>query len=622
MSSSTNFFSRGSISFPNARFHMVGVIEAGTESSVLPEFLQGIPTTSGKTTRDFYFILCMNNFLDSSGNKKERLFWSTDPTDFIMNFNSNSQNQGPVHMEFFGKKGNNNYGINFFSSKKNNIYTHVPSFSNQLTSNPDDIQKNNSNGARFDINMANDEYNLTTNSVFVSIPYELIPSFQSNSVNTDRQYRWCFRKIYSSEKTQNNIVIDANTSYNSTKLFDYTPPSGGNPLNNTNVPKIDFGTTHFNITHTVKTLNGVTQKYFSIPNSEWNSASNKGKFQLINKKNGIIKFLENTNVSNFMYLKYSSVSYDSNENILFNYVLDSDITMYGKTNIISIGSFLSCQIEYEIRNHPFGFESVLEVESGANKLSSWFKIYFIPTVKFGIFSGGFTLEKSEILQLKNLAPDSTSGFIIYNPNTGANTTGSNILDKDSFQNYFYRELSTFFILNLLGGLPSFWTPNSEPNYPNVAINPTLNGNTSCTIFTWTTQTEAHHDFMYSYCTSSEICGYCYGNGQKTSTCVPHNNSKKNAALVGLGDTEQPVFLTSDRQSALVKQIESKENTSLWVLIGMFSLLFLIIIITVLVIRFYNSQEETNNIKQAKCKTITTTKKSDSKSTSETKVKPQ
>lgn len=608
MSSSTNFFSRGSISAPNTRFHMVGVIESGTETSVLPSFLQGIPETSGKTTRDFYFMLCMNHFIDSFGNQKERIFWSTDPTDFIINFNSNSQNQGPVQMEFFEKRGSNNYGINFFTSKKNNVYTYTPSFSNQLTNKPDDIQINNNSGTRFNINIANNDYNLSNNQVFVSVPYELTPDFQSSSVNTNIQYSWCFRKLYSGQQTQNNIIIDANSTYTSTNLFDYTPPSGGNPLNNTNVPKINFGSTVFNITHTVNTLNGgVTERYFSIPNSEWNSTSNKTKFQLINKKNGIIKFLQNTNTSNFMYLKYSSITYDSSENILFNYSLDSDISMYGENSIITpVGSTLPCQIEYEIRNDPFGFESVPELENTeANKFNSWFKIYFIPTVNFAFFPGSLTLEKTEFYSLDNLAPSSTAGFTIYNPNSGENTTGSVISLSDSFQNYFYRELSTFFILNLLGGLPPYWTPNSEPNYPNVAINPVISGNTSSTIFAWTTQTEAHHDFMYSYCSTSEVCGYCYGNGQTTSTCVPHNNSKRNAVLSGLGDSEEPVFLTSDRQSALVQQIESEENISLWVLIGIFGLLFLVIFITVMVTGFYNDEDETEKIIQAKNKSNST-----------------
>ena len=351
---------------------------------------------------------------------------------------------------------------------------------------------------------------------------------------------------------------------------------------------------------TVNTLNGgVTERYFSIPNSVWSSTSNKTKFQLINKKNGIIKFSENTNTSNFMYLKYSSITYDSSENILFNYSLDSDISMYGENSIILPSATLACQIEYEIRNDPFGFESVTELENTeANKFNSWFKIYFIPTVNFAFFPGSLTLEKTEFYSLDNLAPGSAAGFTIYNPNSGENTTGSVISSSDSFQNYFYRELSTFFILNLLGGLPSYWTPNSEPNYPNVAINPVISGNTSSTIFAWTTQTEAHHDFMYSYCSTSEVCGYCYGNGQTTSTCVPHNNSKRNAVLSGLGDSEEPVFLTSDRQSALVQQIESEENISLWVLIGIFGLLFLVIFITVMVTGFYNDKDETEKIKQA------------------------
>jgi len=581
MSSSINFFSRGSVSAPNTRFHMVGIIESGTELSNLPTFLQGLPNTAGKTNKDIYFLLCMNNFLDSFGNKKQRVFWSCDPTDFVTNYNSNSQNQGPVQMEFNEKRGSNNYGINFFSSKKNNVYTLKPSFSNQLSNNPSDIQIDNRSGTRFDINIANNNFNLSSNQVYLSVPYDLVPDFQINSVNTDIQYNWCFRKIFSTTQTQNNITIDSNTSYTSNSLFSYTTPTGiNNPLFNINVPKITFGTTSFTIYNEENTLNGVTEKYFRISNSEW--TSQKSKFELINKKNGIIKFLDNTDTTSFMYLKFSSISYNGNEDILFKYSLTSDTHMYGKINIIPLAGSNSCQIEYEIRNEAFGFDIVPSTENIESfRFSNWFKIYFIPAINSAVFPGGFTLGKTEFYSLSSKL-NTTSVFTIYNPNDGENTTGSSIDPNSKFQQYFYREFSTFFVLNLLNGLnSSYWTSNSESDFPNIAINPLFNENTKSTIFTWTTQGDAHHDFMYSYCSANETCGYCFGNGQETNSCVLYNDSKKNASLVGLGDSEKPVFLTSNQKNSLVKQMRNKELVSLYVLIGIFSLLFLVIVIIVI-----------------------------------------
>lgn len=571
MSSSSIFFSRGSISPPNTRFHMVGVIESGTEISVLPGFLNGLPNTAGKTTKDIYFLLCENNYKDSKGDKKQRVYWSSDPTDFVINYNSNSQNQGPIQLQFFNKNGSNDYKVKFFTSEKSSTHTYQPSFSNELTNNPSDIQLENNSGIQFSVTEKDQNLNINKNQVYLSVEYDLVPYQANNSVTSDRQYPWCFRKIFGSQQTQNNLTIDSNSSYTSTPLFSYSSPTGNNnPLVPTNVPEISFGSTTFPVTH------DTSKKQFSIPNANWSTTTNKPKFNLMVKKNGIIKFIENTSPTNFMIVKYSTLTYSSNQDIIFQYSTDSDINMYNTSNSTFITTSTVCKIEYEIRNDPFGFDSVPVKESTENnRFSSWFKIYFIPATSSAFFPGGYTLTRTEFYSLSNLVPSAT--FTIYNPNDGNNTTGGSIVSENTFQNIFYRYFSTFFVLNLLSGLPSYWTRSSESGYPNIAIDPVSNGNTKSTIFSWTTQSEASTNYMYPYCTNSEFCGNCMGVGQTTTTCVPHNNSTRNAALSSIGSRSDPVFISPDRQGALAKQIDNDENMALYVLFIIFGLLFLVII---------------------------------------------
>ena len=574
MSVTRVFFSRGSITPPNTRFHMVGRIDAGTQISDLPEFLGGLPNTSSATTKDIYFLLCENNYTDSSGNKKQRVYWSSDPTDFVINYNSNSQNQGPVQMEFTNKTGSTNYNINFFTSEKNGVHTHQPSFGTLLTSTPSDIDPQNNSGAQLSIAIAGNNYNIDNNQIYLSLPYNLNSSFSDNSVSDDRQYPWCFRKIYSTTKPQNNLTIDSNSSPPAIPLFSYTSPtSATNPFVPTNVPKISFDTATFPVTH------DTAKKQFSIPAANWMTTTNKPKFNLMAKKNGTIKFIQDSNPNNKAIIKYSTITYDSSQNIIFQYSVDTDISMYG-TDSSFITTSISCQLQYEIRNDPFGFESVPATESTEDhRFNSWFKIYFIPSTSSAMFPGGFTLAKTEIYDLSKLVPTDDSIFTIYNPNNGQNTTGGSIATGDTFQNSFYRNFSTFFVLNLLQGLPSYWTSSSEPGFPTIAIDPINygNGNTQSTIFTWTTQAESSKNYMYDYCKNGEYCGNCMGVGLTTTTCVPHNNSTKNAALSAIGNKTDTVFISPDRQGAMAKQIANDENMGLYVLLIIFGVLFLVII---------------------------------------------
>ena len=134
----------------------------------------------------------------------------------------------------------------------------------------------------------------------------------------------------------------------------------------------------------------------------------------------------------------------------------------------------------------------------------------------------------------------------------------------------------------------FWTTQSEDGYPGIAINPATNDLASSTIFTWTRHVEAYHDFMYNYCENFESCGYCFGNGIESQTCVPHDNSKKSAINSSFGNPVNPVFLSAPKDDTGIKYPDNnnQEYLGLIILGVIFGVLMLIIIIVLL---YFNSR---------------------------------
>ena len=196
MSGSSYFFSRGSISSPNTRFHMVGLLKKGTETNKLPSEIinpSALPNDGTKTTEDVMFLLCLNHYKDSRGNEKQRIYWSCDPTDFIINYNDNSQNQGPVKLVFTGKSGTDFNQMKILTSKNMNVYSYYNHFDNNLTDSPHDIQLNNVSPSSFQVTQ--NDYNLPNNQIFLSIPYSIKTSNQVNNISSTLKYKWSFRKI-------------------------------------------------------------------------------------------------------------------------------------------------------------------------------------------------------------------------------------------------------------------------------------------------------------------------------------------------------------------------------------------------------------------------------------------
>ena len=587
---STNFFSRGSISTPNTRFHMVGVIEKGTLVSTLPDFLSGLDTS----TSDIYFMLCANHFTDGLGNEKQRVYWSCDPTDFVLNYNSNSVNQGVVNMVLENKSGNDSYTFKFLTSKSNNVYSMHQYFGNNLTSKPSDIELNNHSETRFQISQQ--RYNLRTDQVYTSIPYNLenFQELQSNSQT--EKYGWCFRKHFSgSQPERENIVIDSNATYTASSLFTY---SGSlSPFVETNVPRINFTPTDvYAIT------SDTSNKYFSIPKTGTNSwGGDEDKFNLIRTSNGVITFTSNTTPTNKYTFKYHSKNVDSDGNMLFHYEGLTPVSpSYGTTNFFINGVATNCNITYELRNDPYGFDSIAN-ENPTTNTSDWFKIYFIPSTSSAFFPGGYSLSKTEFYSISSLIPSGFIGLNIYSPNDGQNINTATNTDNN-YKQFYFREFSNFFILNtILGPITGYWTNSSEDGYPNIAVNPvtTTNNNPKSTIFTWTTQMESHHDYMYNYCENLDTCAFCFGNGPQSQTCVTHENSKSNAINSSLGNAGTPVFLTAPKDDNTIKYPDNNnnENLALIVLGAIFGVLALIIMIVLI---YFNSR--TYYVKPKKYKT--------------------
>ena len=584
---STNFFSRGSISTPDTRFHMVGVIEKGTDTSTIPDFLRGLDTS----TSDIYFMLCANHFTDGLGNEKQRVYWSCDPTDFVLNYNSNSVNQGVANMVLENKSGNSTYTLKFLTSKSNNVYSLHQHFGNNLTSNPANIELNNRSETRFQISQQ--RYNLRTDQVYTSIPYELENYQELLSNSQTEKYGWCFRKFYSgSQLERDNIVIDGNGTYTASPLFTY---SGSlTPFVETNVPRINF---------TISDVYAITldtsNKWFSIPKTGTNSwGGDEDKFNLIRTSNGVITFTSNATPTNKYTFKYHSKNVDADGKMLFHYEGNLPASSYGTTHFFKNGNVVNCNITYELRNDPYGFESITN-ENPTTNTSDWFKIYFIPSTNSALFPGGYSLSKTEFYRIGNLIPSGFTGLYIYNPNDGQNINTANNQDNN-YNQFYFRQFSNFFILNaILGPITSYWTPSHEEGYPNIAVNPALNDNIQSTIFTWTTQMEAHHDYMYDYCENSQTCAFCFGNGPRSQTCVPHEDSKRNAVNSNLGNTGAPVFLTAPKSVPTINYPDNNnnENLGLIVLGAIFGVLGLIIIIVLI---YFNSR--TYYVKPKKYKT--------------------
>jgi len=585
MSGSSYFFSRGSISSPNTRFHMAGLLKKGTEISKLPPTIISssvIPNDGTQTTKDVMFLLCLNHYKDSRGNEKQRIYWSCDPTDFIINYNDNSQNQGPVKLVFTGKSGTDFNQMKILTSKNMNVYSYYNHFDNNLTDSPHDIQLNNVSPSSFQVTQ--NDYNLPNNQIFLSIPYSIKTSNQVNNISSTLKYKWSFRKILNS--IQNDAdglkTIDANNStgtyYNATNLFS-NASALPEPFKNLNVPVINFTSNLFNVTKNIDSVTGET--YYQIPKA---SASNgwegeEDRFDLMAKSNGIIKFIDNSDPTKFIIINYNKKVIDSSERLRF-YTSSSDETkFYGSTGINSIGSGVDCTITYELRNDPFGFG---EITSSDNEVSDWMDFYFIPSETSAIFPSGFSLEKHEFYTLDKLVPGNT--FTIYNPAEGNNTTGTvDSNENSSFDQFFYREFSTFFILKVLSGLPSYWTTSGEPAFPKIATNPINNGNTESTAFTWSTLSLANYDYMFDYCNNNETCGFCYGNGLTSKLCVPHNDSKKVAVNYSLGNTDNPIFLTNSNENK-AQDLET-DTDQFWVLIIIMVVLFVILFVTIMVRSF-------------------------------------
>lgn len=574
---STNFFSRGSISTPDTRFHMVGVIERGTNVNNLPDFLSGLDTS----TSDIYFMLCANHFTDGLGNEKQRVYWSCDPTDFVLNYNSNSVNQGVVNMVLENKSGDDSYTFKFLTSKSNNVYSLHQYFGNNLTSKPSDIELNNHSETRFQISQQ--RYNLRTDQVYTSVPYELENYQELLSNSQTEKYGWCFRKHFTNPQPErDNIVIDGNGTYTASSLFTYT--GSLSPFVETNVPRIDFKTTDIYAI----TLD-ISKKYFSIPKTGTNSwGSDEDKFNLIRTSNGVITFTSNITPTIKYTFKYHSKNVDADGKMLFHYEGSTPVSpSYGTNNFFANGVAFNCNITYELRNDPYGFDSITN-NNPAKNTSDWFKIYFIPSTSSAFFPGGYSLSKTEFYSISDLIPSRFTGLNIYNPNDAQNINTATNPDNN-YKQFYFRQFSNFFILNvILGPITSYWTNSSEDGYPNIAVNPTLNNPAHSTIFTWTTQSESHHDYMYDYCENSQTCAFCFGNGPQSQTCVPHENSKRNAVNAHLGNTGAPVFLTAPKDDNTIQypNNNNNENLGLIVLGAIFGVLALIIMIVLI---YFNSR---------------------------------
>ena len=586
MSGSSYFFSRGSISSPNTRFHMVGLLKKGTETSKLPANIissSALPVDGDVTSKDVMFLLCLNHYKDSRGNEKQRIYWSCDPTDFIINYNDNSQNQGPVKLVFTGKSGTDFNQMKILTSKNMNVYSYYNHFDNNLTDSPHDIQLNNVSPSSFQVTQ--NDYNLPNNQIFLSIPYSIKTSNQVSNISSTLRYKWSFRKILNTLQTDADGLkkIDGNnpigTDYTATNLF-----SKGSalpePFKNLNVPVIKFTNNLFNVTKNTDSVTNET--YYSIPKASASTGweNEEDSFDLMAKSNGIIKFIDNSNSDKFIIINYNKKVIDSSEKLRFYTSSKNEKQFYGSTGITSINAGVDCKITYELRNDPFGFA---EITSSDNEVSDWMDFYFIPSETSAIFPSGFSLEKHEFYTLDKLVPSNT--FIIYNPAEGNNTTGTvdSTSEKSSFNQFFYREFSTFFILKVLSGLPSYWTTSGEAAFPKIAINPINNENTSSTAFTWSTLSLANYDYMFDYCNNNETCGFCYGNGLTSKLCVPHNDSKKVAVNYSLGNTDNPVFLTNSNENK-AQDLET-DTDQFWVLIIIMVILFIILFVTIMVRSF-------------------------------------
>jgi hypothetical protein len=588
MSGSSYFFSRGSISSPNTRFHMVGLLKKGTETSKLPSTIissSALPNDGTHTTKDVMFLLCLNHYKDSRGNEKQRIYWSCDPTDFIINYNDNSQNQGPVKLVFTGKSGTDFNQMKILTSKNMNVYSYYNHFDNNLTDSPHDIQLNNVSPSSFQVTQ--NDYNLPNNQIFLSIPYSIKTSNQVSNINsTLLKYKWSFRKILNNTHSDADGLktIHANnstgTGYNKDTINLFSNGSLlPEPFKNLNVPVIKFTSNLFNVTQTTDSV--TNERYYSIPKASGSKGweNEEDRFDLMARSNGIIKFIDNGDTTKFIIINYNKKVIDSSKNIRFYTSSTEETKFYGSTGITSINTGVNCTITYELRNDPFGFG---EITSDDNEVSDWMDFYFIPSETSAIFPSGFSLEKHEFYTLDKLVPGNT--FTIYNPAEGNKTTGTVDSDENSsFDQFFYREFSTFFILKVLNGLPSYWTTNSEPAFPKIAINPINNGNTSSTIFTWSTLSLAHYDYMFDYCNNNETCGFCYGNGLTSKLCVTHNDSKKVAVNYSLGNTDNPVFLTNSNENE--DQDLETDKDKFWVLVIIMVILFIILFVTIMVRSF-------------------------------------
>lgn len=575
-----NFF-RGPIIPGIQNFHMIATIEAGTELSKIPDFLKGIPSSGGNVLRDIKYMLCTCYSTDKKNNIRTTCFWSSDPSDFVFNFNQNARNDGPALLRL-GEPGGNSFPIEVHGRETgNNIISNYKNIKQvDLTSSPLNMQSNAKTSTSFVFTQTS--FNLPPNDIFVNCDYTIETITNQESTTSTNPINWAFRKYFNSaqKNPDGNIIIDSNSSYTSTELFKKTPVV--DPFLPTNVPKINFGTTPYNITHIGD------KKQFTFPVT----ASELPRFNLISLTNGVIKFIDSTSSSNFMYLHYTAFLLPqggSGGSVTFTYKQDSDLEYYGERSIITSGSSKPCKIEYELRNSLFGFDFV------KTSTDDWLKIQLIPATDSAIFPGQLMLSNNSIYTTEILKPKPTSSYTIYDTTNGKNSMSMTDLESN-FSKIFFREFSTFYSLVVMGSWPTsgteFWTTNFETGHQNITISPTTTtSKPRSTIFCWTSSNLANYIYAYSYCSSSQTCSYCYGNGPRSSKCIPTDNTTKNVVQTNLGTTSNPPFVTpmsaSTNKENGISEITKNEYTFIWISFGIFAIIAIAI---VAVLGYFNNKQ--------------------------------
>lgn len=418
-----------------------------------------------------HFLLCLDRY-NNAGVQYHRLYWSNDPTDYVAQLESNSQNQGAARFTY--KTENRNEYTLSYQTKLN----YQPFDNTNNSFGLDNIKKttaiNNERNNSFNIIPREDKsYNLD-NSIFASVPYNI-------SSDSGITQNWNFR--------QNVTSANGGTSLRA-PLADFT--SNNNMFEKVNSISVKLsGTLTSTITNNQLNLSGLSV------------ATNYLGFDDIPTNNGIAYMTQGTSTEYFTYTKYDKET---------KYINVGTRGLFGTTSF-SPGTSTSFNLFVSVDNDDDNFKTMRELlTTNYSENETYLDIFFIPTVRHNILTGGNYLE---FITNYNL----TSGAIdYYNYKNGLEyVNGVTLRDISFLTNYLNDTLPANFSYSKM-----------DSSYPLIPVYSNTTTASSSSTVIWTTVYESLKSYYYNYCRGNDLCGNCMGlTNTRAYNCHVNNNTLEN-----------------------------------------------------------------------------------------------